>query len=234
MLKKLPTTIAFLALSSASYAGEAMTSKGVITSPPTSDALNWFIGTSTGLLIDKEEPIYALQFGVQQPIQGSSCSHALYLELGYSEYEEDISSFFFSDNDTVDTELIPLTLNYKYSCALTDRIDWFVGVGAGIAFVKSDSDFDSQDDEVFFAQAFAGVTYKLNQNWKASLGIAYIFMDNPDYSASGPSFPTPSLASGPQSIIFEPRPESGLSSEAEDAASADGDFVISLGLTYVF
>ena len=41
-------------------------------------------------------------------------------------------------HSTTNIEIIPITLNYKYECELSDKLNWYAGAGAGIALVDVD------------------------------------------------------------------------------------------------
>ncbi|GAA5496930.1 Opacity protein [Rubritalea squalenifaciens DSM 18772] len=204
-----------LGLTASAYAGDsysAKSSKEVIPPPP-SCHLQWFLGASGGYLTDAEEEMYHLQFGVEKVCPDRSCTHALYLELGYTELDE---SYAFDFTDSIididmDTEIIPLTLNYKYECNLTGNLNWYIGAGAGIAFVDTDLSAEGQsegfDDEVFYAQGFAGLVYNFSESFEIFGGARYIYMDDPDLT--------------------------GLS-EFDDDASIDGDVLVELGVRFNF
>lgn len=208
------------ALTATAVAGEApvmMSSKQVIPPPAPECHLQWFIGASGGYLTDVEEDMYHLQFGVEKVCPDKCCTHALYLEVGYVDFDE---SFSLDVNDDpidfdLDTQIIPLTLNYKYECNLMDNFNWYIGAGAGIAFVDVDADIDngidsisdSFDDEVFYAQIFTGLVYNFSENVELFGGVRYIFMDEPDISGD---------------------------SDFDERFSIDEDFLFELGLRYNF
>lgn len=251
------STITTLILASAALAGEPPSSKMVTPATPAPDPLTWFAGAAGGYLLDKDEPIYSLQFGVRKSIPGSDCAHALYLEIGYAEYDENINfgDFGFGPGGagSFDTEIVPITLNYRYECAITNRLSWYGAIGAGVAFIDSDYDGSqrrnrfsaSDDDEVFFAQATVGVTYALTENFRTNLGVTYAYMDTPSLSYGNLGLGSIDLARRSTSAVSDPGYGYGggstsadlgsaLSHHAEDAADLDGEWIISLGFTYDF
>lgn len=176
---------------------------------------NWFAGGSVGELLDFDEEMYTLHFGSEYGCQGSPVTHALFLEVGYT--ESDFSSnrqftgstnFPFAD---LDGEIIPVTLNYKYEQNLIGAFNIYAGAGAGVAFVDTDVAFGgastSFDETVFYGHVFAGVTYNFNPSFEVYAGARYIFMDDPELTGSG---------------------------VLDEAFSLDGDFLIELGARYNF
>jgi len=212
--KLLLTTSSVIALTCASHAGEeysAKSSKAVIPPPAPECRLEWFVAASAGYLTDAEEEMYHLQFGVEKAC--SDHSHALYLEIGYTEFDYRVGSPVTAANifGDIDVEIIPITLNYKYQRSINQNLSWYAGVGAGIALVDQDVEYfigdDSFDDTVFYAQAFAGLIYDFNPNFEVFLGARYIYMDDPDLS------PVPAYNSG---------------------SDIDGDVLVELGARYTF
>ena len=51
---------------------------------------------------------------------------------------------------STDIEIIPITLNYKYECELSDKLNWYAGAGAGIALV--DVDFEESSIVMVLSQ----------------------------------------------------------------------------------
>ena len=186
------TLLTGLALATAAQAGSDYSAKGKdIVAPPAPSCLwSWFAGGSYGQIGgDWDEDIYTLHFGAERKCPGSSCSHAIYLEVGFTEKEETIgyvdpnvtSAVVLRAHD-VTLDIIPITLNYKYECALTGNLNWFVGAGAGVALVDLDIDGPvvngSEDETVFYAHVFAGLTYNVSESFEVFGGARYIFMDD--------------------------------------------------------
>ena len=196
-----------LALAATVQAGEEASAKQVIAPPAPSCLWSWFAGGSVGYvsgdslfgsegasllgLDDWDEPIYTLHVGVERTCPGDNCSHAFFLEVGYTEQDESVS-FSLGDEGTIDgnfkTEIIPITLNYKYECSLSDSLNWYAGAGAGIALFDIDvnstdgqtSESNSDDDAVFYAHIFVGVVYNISESFELFAGARYIFMDDVD------------------------------------------------------
>lgn len=204
-----------LGLTAATQAGEVMTAKEVIP-PPDPCRLQWFLGASGGYLTDAEEEMYHLQFGAEKWCP--THSHALYLEVGYTEFDEDYDFLDTSQSTAVipgeydlDVEIIPVTLNYKYERSFSNNLGWYIGAGAGIAFVDLDvsgSGFsEGFDDEVFYGQIFTGLTYNFSESFEIFGGVRYILMDDPDLTD------------------FD---------DIDEHASIDEDFLVELGLRWNF
>lgn len=182
-----------LALATTAQAGpDPMPSgKEIIPPPPPSCLWTWFAGGSAGYVSDDwDEEMYTLHFGTERKCGGDDCSHALYLEVGYT--EKDASIVVPSRLQThmygpypgtykVHAEIIPITLNYKYECALTGSLNWYLGVGGGIALVDVDfSGSHSYDDNVWYAHVFTGVVYNFSETFEVFGGVRYIWMDDPE------------------------------------------------------
>lgn len=218
-MKKLLLTLPFAALAVNAQAGDysytpAPAPKQVVVQDCECQ-LEWFLGASAGYLTDAEEEMYHLQFGAEKVCRDSCCTHALYLEIGYTEPGDSVflANVGAANLDLdLDAEIIPLTLNYKYECNLIDNFNWYIGAGAGVAFVDLDADAaglpsESEDDTVFYAQIFTGFTYDINETFELFGGARYIFMDDPDLFDIG---------------------------DIDDVASIDGDFLLELGLRVNF
>lgn len=193
------TLLTGLALATAAQAGPDYSAKGkdvVVTPPPAPCLWSWFAGGSAGYVSgDWDEDIYTLHLGAERKCPGSDCSHAIYLEVGYTEKE--VSDHFivgdFPTDFKFECEVIPITLNYKYECALTGNLNWYVGAGAGVALVDCKASITrysqsapfrqsaSEDDTVFYAHVFAGLTYNVSESFEIFGGVKYIFMDDVDF-----------------------------------------------------
>ncbi|MCP5536847.1 MAG: outer membrane beta-barrel protein [Akkermansiaceae bacterium] len=187
------TLLTGLALAITAQAGEDYSAKGgkeVIAPPAPSCLWSWFAGASAGQVTgDWDEEIYTLHVGAEYKCPGSNCSQAIYLEVGYTEDNERVyyQDPFTSTNvnyaaHDVSAEIIPITLNYKYECALTGSLNWYIGAGAGIALVDTEvrGPFvsNSQDDTAFYAHIFAGLVYNLSESFEIFGGARFIFMDD--------------------------------------------------------
>lgn len=174
--------------------------KEIIPPPPPSCLWTWFAGGSAGYLSgDWDEEIYTLHVGTERKCQGDNCSHALYLEVGYTEKElskngnrltssksyhsgpvKEIRSY---ESYKLAMEIIPISFNYKYECSLTDRLNWYAGIGAGVALIDADlrhgKYVEIDDDVVFFAHVFVGIVYNVSETFEVFAGAKYIYMDDP-------------------------------------------------------
>lgn len=218
MKKQATQLLGAIALLTSAQAGDTYvesSSKGVMMPPPPpACGWNWFAGGSVGTLLDFEEEMYTLHFGSEYGCQGGLDTHALFLEVGYTEGDFGFNpqtvgtAIPFAD---IDGDIIPVTLNYKYERNLGGAFNIYAGAGAGVAFVDVDASFGgpstSFDDTVFYGHVFAGVTYNFNPSFELYAGARYIFMDDPDLTGSG--------------IL-------------DEAFSLDGDVLIELGARYNF
>ena len=151
---KLTTLIAAitgLALAATAQAGEEASAKQVIAPIAALCDWSWFAGGSVGVIDgdDWDEDIYTLHIGKERKCAGDKCSQAIYLEVGFTESDLNESAVergapqegpeqSFVTNSNTDIEIIPITLNYKYECELSDKLNWYAGAGAGIALVDAD------------------------------------------------------------------------------------------------
>ncbi|MGB2401902.1 MAG: outer membrane protein [Akkermansiaceae bacterium] len=216
MKLKILSVIIGLVSSATVQAGEEASAKQVIAPIAPTCNWSWFAGGSVGYvsgdslygsegasllgLDDWDEPIYSLHLGLKRECSGDNCTHAFFLEVGYTEQDESVS-FSLGDEGMIDadfeTEIIPITLNYKYECVLSDQLNWYAGAGAGIALVdlKAVSDNGqttesfSDDDEVFYAHIFAGLVYNVNEALELFAGARYIFMDDTNLGGTSSDAP---------------------------------------------
>ena len=92
-------------------------------------------------------------------------------------------------------DIIPITLNYKYEGTLTGRLNYYAGLGLGIAVVhtscnwswflpvsppESSSGTDDRTDVRFYGEIFAGLAYNVTDVFQIYAGARYILMDNVD------------------------------------------------------
>ena len=184
---------------------------------------NWFAGGSVGYLTDVEEAMYTLHLGTEYTCDNHDCSHAIFLEVGYADFDDniggpslDVGDSTFDIDFDIDTNIIPLTLNYKFEKGIAQNLGWYIGAGAGVAFVDSDLDAnvngntvesESEDDTVFYGHAFTGLVYNFTESFETFLGARYIWMDDPDLNNDFVS---------------------------DNYGSLDGDVLVELGLRFNF
>ena len=91
-----------------------------------------------------------------------------------------------------DSDVIPVTLNYKIEFKVTEQLGFYVGAGAGVAFTRIDidgrdanGDFNlfASSDEVFAAQAVAGVTFNVSDYVEIYAQARYLYTDDIDTGA---------------------------------------------------
>ncbi len=220
--------LAGLVLATAAQAGTPATE---MAPAPESGLWQWFIGGSVGYLNDLDEAMYGLQLGMEYQTAGSPASHAIYLEVGYT--QDDASGSETADlpgaiswEASADLDIIPITLNYKYQAALADRLNGYAGLGAGVAVLDSSVDWrwsqavappnntgggsDDDSEVVFYGHVFAGLSYDVSDSLEIFAGVRYLFMDNEDLEVE--------IAS--ESISYE--------------AGIDGDVLVELGARWRF
>ena len=191
-----------LATSSWAVAGEPVYDKSPMVPPPAPSLLQWFAGGSVGYLLDNEEEMYHLHVGRELANDIGCWSPSVYLEVGYTElggcFDQQIDpqslagEDFFFERICLDLEIIPVTLNYKLEQQVSNNLNWYVGVGAGVAFIDADATIYSKgtfsrsdDDTVFYAQAFTGLVYNVNPSFEVYGGVRYIYFDEPSFDFDG-------------------------------------------------
>jgi opacity protein-like surface antigen len=159
-----------LALGSVAFAGET-TAPSAYTAPPAEapSLWNWYAGGSIGYLIDSEEEYYTLHLGMKIG-QSGPITHSLFLEGAYTELT-DLG---------VNSEIIPVTLNYKMEYYFTDAFSFYAGAGAGAAFVNNDVLGFSDDSVELTAQVFAGLGYDVTSNFQIYTGARWVWVDDSD------------------------------------------------------
>jgi opacity protein-like surface antigen len=158
-----------LCLAAAAQAGEPATTAYTAPAPSSSSSLwTWFAGGSVGYLFDNEEEFYTLHFGAKIAETGS-VEHSLFLEGAYAE---------FSTLGLLDTEVIPVTLNYKADFGLTESLSLYAGLGVGGAFVDTSFGPFSDDSVELTGQIFAGLGYDVTSNFEIYGGARWIWVDD--------------------------------------------------------
>lgn len=234
------TIVAGLGLTAATQAGSDYSPMGkeVMITPQASCLWSWFTGGSAGIVDgdDWDEEIYTLHIGKERKCSDSNCSHAFYLEIGYTENDMSANELPTSDPNfngyhpgpvtdipgyesyDLDMSIIPITLNYKYECALTGNFNWFVGAGAGVAIVDAelthiesgDPEVKHDDDDVVaYGHIFGGVVYNVSPAFELYGGARYIIMDDASLG-------------------------DGLDTHGIDDINIDGEFQYELGARYNF
>ena len=194
--------LAGLALVTLAHAGTPTTT----TAPaPSAGLWQWFVGGSAGYVTDIDAAMYNLQVGAEYKNPGAQGTHAIYLEVGFT---QDDASYMYSpppppftggrtENASIDLNIIPITLNYKYEAPITGHLNYYVGLGLGIAILDSSYDWswnqggvaapynqgagsDDQTQVRFYGDVFAGLSYTMSDSFRVFAGVRYIFMDNVD------------------------------------------------------
>ena len=191
------TLMTGLVLAASASAG---TPAAVTAPPPTAGLWTWFAGGSVGYLTDLEQPMYSLNLGMEYKRPGTQGSHSIYLQVGYAEDDESYSYHpglpgARSADASIDMHIIPITLDYKYEGTLSGRLNYYVGLGLGIAIVDTSCDWrwsqaiypngsgggsDDKTDVRFYGEIFAGLSYNVTDAFQIYAGARYILMDNVD------------------------------------------------------
>ena len=178
-----------------------------VTPPPSVGLWTWFAGGSVGYLTDLEQPMYSLNLGMEYQRPGTQGTHSIYLQVGYAEDDDSYGSYpgipggppvggGRTELGSIDMHIIPITLDYKYEGTLSGRLNYYAGLGLGIAVVETSCNWswsqalpppygvgsDSSDriDVRFYGEIFAGLSYNVTDQFQIYSGARYIFMDNAD------------------------------------------------------
>ena len=158
-----------LLLGASAYAGEVTSTTSTYTPPPSSPSLwTWFIGGSGGYFIDNEEDYWTLHVGMKLAESGP-ITHSLFVEGLYTEWEPTYG---------VESQIIPVTLNYKFDYAFSEAFSFYAGVGAGAAFIDNDVLGFGDDATEFTAQIFAGLGYNVTPNFEIYSGVRWLWVDD--------------------------------------------------------
>jgi len=230
MKKSVFTILAGLALAIPAQAGTTYIAPDPA---PSSGLWGWFAGGSVGYLSDLEEGMYTLHVGAEYKNSSARGTHAIYLEVGFT---QDSASYRSNpppgmtggrtERSDLDLDIIPITLNYKYEAPVTECLNYYVGLGAGLVILDSSYDWSwsqavapphhqghgssSQSETRFYGHVFAGLTYDLSDSFEVFGGVRYIFMDDHDMKIS--------MINGPSHYN----------------AGIDGDVLFELGVRYNF
>lgn len=158
-----------LLLGASAYAGEVTSTTNTYTPPPSSPSLwTWFIGGSGGYFLDNEEDYWTLHFGMKFAESGP-VTHSFFVEGLYTEWEPTLG---------VDSEIIPVTLNYKFDYNFNEKFSFYAGVGAGAAFIDTDVVGFGDSSAEFTAQVFAGLGYDVTPNFQLYSGVRWLWVDD--------------------------------------------------------
>lgn len=134
-----------------------------------------FLGAGVDYFFDAEEEYYNGRAGYEWAGRSGNYSQSLFLEVGWLDSSDGLGSL----------EAVPVTLNYEYKRALFKCLNFYIGAGAGVAFVDTErpglkqGDPSIGDDEsVFVIQAFAGLTYCVTQSVELYGGVRYLWSDD--------------------------------------------------------
>jgi len=178
-----------------------------VTPPPSTGLWTWFAGGSVGYLTDMEQPMYSLDLGMEYKRPGSRASHSIYLQVGFAQDDAEFGyprrgsgMVGYSADSTIEMDIIPITLDYKYEGAITGHLNYYAGLGLGIAVVHTSCNwswfvvtppFDIHNDSTdrtnvrFYGEVFAGLSYNITDPFEIYAGARYILMDNVNRDVNG-------------------------------------------------
>ena len=134
------------------------------------------VGANVGYLLDSKEAYGTVRIGYQFKTE-TSIAHSIEAEVGGTSDTE----------DGVSVRLMPVTLNYRAELAVSDKISWYGGFGAGSAQTMVNYWVYHLNEWSFTAQGFAGVGFRVSKAATINLGARYIWID--DISVNGFNVP---------------------------------------------
>jgi opacity protein-like surface antigen len=206
MKKYTLTLLTGLAFASSAQAGEDYSAKAPPTPIPEPCLWTWFAGGSGGYVDNIDNDMWTLHVGAEYKCPGSESSHAVFLEVGWTDWNDDASYgigyhpygengyFAYQDRYNIDFDysVVPITINYKYENRLFGPVNWYVGGGVGVAIssidvkIRGASNLDWDDTETnFYGHVFAGVVWNITDAFEAYGGVRYIYMDGTDKISTG-------------------------------------------------
>jgi opacity protein-like surface antigen len=169
-MKSIATLALTLAFGASAFGGDTAPLAPLTPAASSSPLLTWFAGGSVGYLIDNEEEFYTLHAGATFAASGP-LAHSLYLEGAFASFS----------NFGLDTDILPVTFNYKLDYSLSDSFSLYAGAGIGAAFVDSGfGPFDDSSTELA-GQIFAGVGYEVCANFELYSGVRWIWIDDSNF-----------------------------------------------------
>ncbi len=128
-------------------------------------ALN--VGVEAGYLTDAKEAYTSVRLGYQLQSK-DTLGQEIGLEVGYTNQKDSGAR----------GEFIPVTANYRFESTAANKLGYYFGVGAGVAFTHVSGFGVSDNGSSFAAQAFTGLSYQVNEAVKLHLGLKYIWIDD--------------------------------------------------------
>lgn len=178
--KLLLITVALALPAMAGTAAYQSTPAPVSTSP---SLWSWFIGGSAGYLVDAEEGYYGAQVGVDTPWEVGGWNIAMFAEVAYFQADNRASNKFGLAN--IDTDVVPVTFNFKFERPLTGNLNAYFGGNLGASFLDINATSStninnnvSDNDVVFTASVFAGLVYNVNPAFEVFGGARWIYFDD--------------------------------------------------------
>lgn len=190
-------------------AKSAKSAKGAIVPPPVATPSPWFAGATAGYLLENECEYVSGHVGKDLKRKLWGWDTAAYLEVAYfgcdmstgggekfckdekycdKKYYGGNGDDYYGTTSPIkyDLDVIPVTLNYKLERRITNTLSAYMGIGAGVAFMDLEANpGDSDDDIVFFAQAFAGLLYNVTEQFEIFTGARVIYFDDPSFNLGG-------------------------------------------------
>lgn len=134
-------------------------------------AQNVVAGFDVGYLIDADETYTTGRVGWEFKAN-ETFAHQLGLEIGYARATEAGGK----------ATLLPVTANYRLESTVSGNLQYYFGVGAGVARLRADGVSTGGPvtlrDTSFAAQGFTGLNWNFSPRAAFTLGARYIWVDD--------------------------------------------------------
>ena len=174
-MKKIFCACCAIALVSPLTAGDVYTPAPAPAPAPTYESYYWFIGGGADYRFDAEEIYWNGHIGYNL-----SNASSIFVESGWFGDESDVT--LGGVNFDYDVDIVPITLNYQYEWALSDRLSWYLGAGLGAANIDVEvRTVGSEDEWSFMLQGLTGLVYEFTPAFEGYFGGRYMWFDEPDF-----------------------------------------------------
>jgi Outer membrane protein beta-barrel domain len=161
-----------------SYAGDSKMAIEPAAAPSAPSSLgNWFLGGTVSQLDDLDTQMYALQGGYDFAGDMAGFKSSVYLEVGYIQDDFNLDNPQLEQFIDLETQIIPVTLNYKAERQIAGNLGFYVTAGAGVAFNEVEINGSSDDSENFYAQASTGLVYNITERFEVFGGVRWLYLN---------------------------------------------------------
>lgn len=163
--------------------------------------MQWFVGGSYGQFEDigyTDADLFAFQVGRRFACSGGF-DVAAYLELAYLDGEDNFNYNIGAAqfNGSIDTEVMPLTLNLMLERNLVGGLGFYGGGGIGYAWTSggvstngpANLDYDIDTNGGFYGQLSMGLSYNFTDAFSLFAGARWIYLGDLEFGANNAVLP---------------------------------------------